>query len=1105
MATIKPIEGRSVHQIQSGQVIVDLNSVVKELVENSLDAHATSIEIRFKNNGLDSIEVQDNGSGIGPDDFESLALKHHTSKLSSYADLGKLNTFGFRGEALSSLCALSTFYVTTARECDKPKGTKLEFEISGKVKSKSVVAGQKGTTVTVENIFKNLPVRRKELERNIKREYQKVLNLLNAYACISTDVRFIVSNSPTKGKKNVVFSTQGNASTRENIANVFSAKALSSLLALDLKFDLNPSTLPSQSARTWSTQNDVVSREIQLVGHISRPVVGEGRQAPDRQMFFVNSRPCALPQLAKAINEAYRAYNFTQSPFIFANLIMDTNSYDVNVSPDKRTILLHDQTALLEALKTNLTELFEAHDQSVPQSQLLNSKLPAYKPLTVNRDTPVRAVSGPTIEESAIEKQRFTALSDPPTSSDDANMLPPGSLMRKFIGRGTVDRGTVDAAPKKKEAITRESLPVDDPNEELPEVTEEEPAKGKGLASLKMPPPESLSIDDSISTPTQSIGPVPKRVQEFNRAFETINKIHSDATKSSEPESLPHKSLPISAVDEATVTGTPTGSRTRDAEDPIPSTTPGSRPRDSGGISSSFKRFRQPRDQNETVTVTIGDVTTVSTLGSPVSSKRRKISTPASGSPKSAQSAKPILLKSLRSFAAPGSQMANVSMDEMDLEAAVQSQKRKEKRDKTSSSLNTDDLIDSDQELPARFDEITAPELTEADDDDQTEASEDVEAGAPAELQDPESDSDGEYVDEAEKKRREDAKVARMIAEAEEQAARPTADNLKRAASMLGSKVRRDATVHLQHTLDTTPSKIEDQMQTLRTRLDKAAAASNHAKSLEDVEADSVEERLSLTVAKEDFSRMRITGQFNRGFIIAVRPPDQSAAKTSTWVAGRSSDEVFIVDQHASDEKYNFERLQATTVVQNQPLVRPKRLDLTALEEEIIINNPEAFSKNGFTIEVDLSGDHPVGRRCQLISLPMSKEVVFDSRDLEELVALLSDHAGSSVPRPSKVRRMFAMRACRSSVMVGRTMTPKQMDTIVRHMGEIDKPWNCPHGRPTMRHLTTLNSWQGWSEGDGLASMEEKPLGSVQWTRFATEFYAESSDAGEELSGEDDR
>ena len=240
MATIKALEGRTVHQIQSGQVIVDLCSVVKELLENSLDAGATAIDVRFKNNGLDSIEVQDNGSGIIHGNYETIALKHYTSKLTSYDDLSSLQTFGFRGEALSSLCALSKFHVTTARADEAPKGTRLDFEMSGKLKCTQVVASQKGTTVTVEDLFMSLPVRRRELEKNIKREYGKVLNVLQAYTCISTQARISVSNVMAKGKKVSVFATKSNQTTRENIASVFGTKALPALVAMSLSFELQP-------------------------------------------------------------------------------------------------------------------------------------------------------------------------------------------------------------------------------------------------------------------------------------------------------------------------------------------------------------------------------------------------------------------------------------------------------------------------------------------------------------------------------------------------------------------------------------------------------------------------------------------------------------------------------------------------------------------------------------------------------------------------------------------------------------------------------------------------------------------------------------------------
>ena len=159
----------------------------------------SSVEVRFRNYGLDTIEVQDNGSGISPEDHQTIALKHYTSKLATYDDLTSLQTFGFRGEALSSLCALSKFYIVTSRASDGPKGTRLDFEQSGKLKGTSVVAAKQGTTVVVDTLFHNLPVRRKELEKNIKREYNKVLQLLNAYACISVGVKFSVSNQIPKG------------------------------------------------------------------------------------------------------------------------------------------------------------------------------------------------------------------------------------------------------------------------------------------------------------------------------------------------------------------------------------------------------------------------------------------------------------------------------------------------------------------------------------------------------------------------------------------------------------------------------------------------------------------------------------------------------------------------------------------------------------------------------------------------------------------------------------------------------------------------------------------------------------------------------------------
>lgn len=218
-------------------------------------------------------------------------------------------------------------------------------------------------------------------------------------------------------------------------------------------------------------------------------------------------------------------------------------------------------------------------------------------------------------------------------------------------------------------------------------------------------------------------------------------------------------------------------------------------------------------------------------------------------------------------------------------------------------------------------------------------------------------------------------------------------------------------------------------------------------------EPKAAEERLNLTVSKSDFQKMRIAGQFNLGFILATRASRDPNNDTEI-------NDLFIIDQHASDEKYNFERLQAETIVQNQRLVIPKPIELSAMQEIIVFDNLPTFKKNGFEIEIDEYAE--TGKRVKLLTLPMSKSTVFEMKDFEELIHLIDENPSNENVRPSKVRAMFAMRACRSSIMIGKHLTTGTMEKVVKHMGELDKPWNCPHGRPTMRHLADLGEWKSW-------------------------------------------
>ena len=953
----------------------------------------------MKNNGLDLIEVQDNGGGISPSNYENIgryrpslaralklitpALKHYTSKLASYDDLARLQTFGFRGEALSSLCALSDFHVTTAQADQAPKANRLDFEVSGKLNKTKIVAGQKGTTASVEGLFKRLPVRRRELEKNIKREYGKVLNMLHAYACVGTGVRFSVRNTVGKTKNVVVFTTKGNQTTRENIANVYGAKTLVALIPLDLTLEFESSFGPSIVRRREGAS------EILVKGHISRPVFGEGRQTPDRQMFFVNSRPCGLPQIAKAFNEVYKSFNVSQSPFIFADFHMDTDAYDVNVSPDKRTIMLHDAGALIESLKTSLAELFESSDQTVPQSQVARQ---------AGKGQPERTLQStlPSLPSQRHEDMEGGEEEDS-TGEADSSQVDSQSRIRSVLGG--LDHRASTSSPARGAIDERNS---------------------SASPAISIGRPSALAEDTQVDEPRTETPGSPNIGGSERVTQQETQPEHESVTPRSTTRSEQHISEQLDPL----------------TETPNP-------------VQSAYDRMRPKRVPAELATITIGDKTVTSMVGSGIPKKRYSDSTDSASRPperkrRSHTPSRPgIFGKYMKGFVAPGSHdNAPGSEDEQNEEAEEDGDSESGRSDEAQSVRSEDPHVES-----SARDTDTRDEPAEVDNE--TEGN-DERPASPVE--------DG--IGEEEKRAKEEAEVQRLIQNAENKAVVPVENNIHR-ANKLNKSSHRDSTVQLVSTVDGSLPRVQTQMGRLQSILQNRPQSSS-TNEPEPTSQESAEERLALTVSKDDFSKMRIIGQFNLGFIIATRPSADSP-----------KDELFIIDQHASDEKFNFERLQAETVVQNQRLVQPKTLDLTAVEEEIVLENQSTLEKNGFIVDIDDSGAEPIGRRCKLVSLPLSKEVVFGVRDLEELIVALSELPATStqkpasdayIPRPDKVRKMFAMRACRSSIMIGKTLTTKQMERVVRNMGTIDKPWNCPHGRPTMRHLMSLGGWNEWDE-----------------------------------------
>lgn len=191
------------------------------------------------------------------------------------------------------------------------------------------------------------------------------------------------------------------------------------------------------------------------------------------------------------------------------------------------------------------------------------------------------------------------------------------------------------------------------------------------------------------------------------------------------------------------------------------------------------------------------------------------------------------------------------------------------------------------------------------------------------------------------------------------------------------------------------------------------------------------------------FVQLKVIGQFNEGFIVTRLAPHS----------------LFIIDQHAADEKANFESLMKTTEIHTQPLVVPQTLRLPVADQALVTQHLQTFANIGFHIEVRQDNSF------HLLTKPLSKWTVFDTSDLYESIAHLKNvqfatdrEQVAALIRPKKYRDMFASRACRSSVMIGTTLTTAKMREIVNNLATLDRPWTCPHGRPTIRHLFNLEN-----------------------------------------------
>ncbi|KAG1880998.1 hypothetical protein F4604DRAFT_1749317 [Suillus subluteus] len=984
--SIRAIDGHSVHRITSGQVVIDLQTAVKELVENSLDARATNIEVRFLNYGLKSIEVIDNGCGIAPKDYDTVALKHHTSKLASFEDLSTVLTFGFRGEALSSLCALSdgvTFTTATANEA--PMGTILEMDRNGRLRSSnSKVARQRGTTVAVSSLFKPLPVRRKELERNAKREFGKALNLLYAYALVpcateNRGVRLAVSNQLEGGRKTIQLKTDGSPSIKASVTALWGSKGLGNVVDLDLSFDV----LTEKTVLRHLDQESASVTTVKVRGLISKFAVGAGRTGSDRQFFFINGRPCNPGKIQKAFNEVYRSFNVGQYPFIIADFILPTHACDVNVSPDKRTILLHSEQNLIQALKAALEEAFASsrstfdvgaqplqqptlHPSFTPKASLTQAK----HTRTISRSARTIDINSQLEQDQRAERER----EDEPNTMGAPHLLLEPEPERP--SHSETDRTAMESPSAQPDKIGPAPQPLFFPD---PDVEE---GGDKGQATRLADHHGSHQEDESAR---EQVVSAIDRIRASRELDETRKRSASQAPLAQAILSTKGASWNRGRSGSGDLQDDGPRKRLRLAE------------RD-GRASFRFTLSQYARAGSK-VAETFRD-RTEDRLHTEDVDARRGLSEEIDDAEEQDQLMEDEEVVNVTSKTRPRRILGRTS-----------------KTAKETTVLSNDAMVVEDPE-PARL-PLAHEEHPAVEPDSHATADQDI----------------SDVIDLTEN----DVSMTLVDAEVNAPTSHPPKDHLLPVTLRCDLNKIRHTWLHLERAKPA-PSELSNTACRVRDALDTA----NVENAEDNVKASAA---LSRIISKTDFNKMQVIGQFNLGFIVI---------RWQKYEEGL--DDLFVIDQHAADEKYNFETLQQTTVIESQRLFRPEPLELTAADEILAVENIDVLKRNGFEV-VRQGGDDDDDDegRLHLVAQPVSKDTVFDMKDLAELIHLMHDRPIGTMVRCSKARAMFAMRACRKSVMIGKALNANRMTSIVQHMSTMDQPWNCPHGRPTMRHVSDLD------------------------------------------------
>lgn len=407
--SIRILDKNTISKIAAGEVIENPASVVKELVENAIDAGAHNIKVEIMQGGMKLIKVTDDGSGFEKDDIKLAFIQHATSKLNNIKDLECIDSFGFRGEALSSISVVSNVSLTSKRKEDNNSyGYRclLNYSDLNNIDIEEVAANN-GTIIEVKDLFSNVPVRKKFL-KSIPKENAYVEDIIIKFAIDRPDIAFtLIVDDKTR------FNSNGDGNLKNVLFSLYGKEIVENIVKIDEVVD-----------------------GIRIQGYISKPIVA--RNTRNDEIYFVNDRYIKNKTISKAIENAYEEYLMQHKyPLVVIKIYIDGNKVDVNVHPKKMEVRFSSDEYIYHAVYTaiynKLNSINLIHEEKIVNDYIEKENLP-YNDLRIDNYS----------NENSVDIEELPSLND-----IDDRKLSAGLNLSNFYN--TLDKDNVHIKEKYEE------------------------------------------------------------------------------------------------------------------------------------------------------------------------------------------------------------------------------------------------------------------------------------------------------------------------------------------------------------------------------------------------------------------------------------------------------------------------------------------------------------------------------------------------------------------------------------------------------------------------------------------------------------------------------